>query len=122
MKPKRKKVPLLVFMNQLLKMHDESLVDVNGKVMSIEHVKLVRHLTGKTMWKPINTAPTDGTAVLTDKGTACVHHGRTTMPRWYLCDTDGNIPTCAEDGVSISRIHPTAWQEMPKYLRPRNER
>lgn len=67
-------------------------------------------------WQPIATAPKDK-VILTDQGTACYVDqrgwGSPVTNGWYLCDTGDNIPTCADDGMSISAIEPKLWMPMP---------
>lgn len=56
-------------------------------------------------WRPIDSAPQDGTVILTNDGTGRWSNG------WKLCDGDGNIPSCCEEGESISEISPTLWKK-----------
>ena len=67
-------------------------------------------------WQTIDSAPRDR-VVLTNEGT-----GRYVDPRqwaspvdrgWYLCSTDGDIPTCADDGMAVAEIDPTHWMPLP---------
>jgi hypothetical protein len=68
-------------------------------------------------WKPISNAPTDGTVILTNRGTARYVDqrgwGSPVTNGWYLCTTDGDIPCCADDGMSISSISPEIWTDLP---------
>jgi hypothetical protein len=52
-------------------------------------------------------APKDGTVILSDCGTVTYYEGY-----WYLCDGCGNIPSCAEDGISISYQVPRFWYDL----------
>jgi hypothetical protein len=55
-------------------------------------------------WKDIESAPT-GVVCLTNEGTTiCSSKGL-----WYTCDSDGNIPWCAEEGINTSLAQPTKW-------------
>jgi hypothetical protein len=68
-------------------------------------------------WLSIVTAPRDGTVVLTDEGTARYvsqnHWASPVTDGWYLSDTSGNIPICADNGMGISSIEPTLWMSLP---------
>lgn len=67
-------------------------------------------------WKPIITAPKNR-VILTNEGTACYvdqkNWGSPVTNGWYLCSAEGNIPTCADEGISISAIEPTVWMDIP---------
>jgi hypothetical protein len=58
-------------------------------------------------WLSIVTAPRDGTVVLTNEGTARY----VSKERWAF--TDGNIPSCADNGMDISSLEPTLWMQLP---------
>lgn len=62
-------------------------------------------------WQPIDTAPKD-MVVLTDWGTG-IYKMRYRAYQWYLCDWDGDIPSCNEYGAEIAEIEPTHWQPLP---------
>lgn len=74
-------------------------------------------------WHLIESAPTD-IVILTDKGTArYVDQGDEGSPvskGWYLCQTDGTIPSCAEKGMAVSALQPTRWTHLPSGT-PRNQ-
>ena len=55
-------------------------------------------------WQDIESAPRDGTVIFTNAGTA-----KFDERLWYLCDTGGVVPACADWGREISEIEPTAW-------------
>jgi hypothetical protein len=61
-------------------------------------------------WKPILEAPLE-TVVVTDRGFAiCTQLSwLDKIPDWYLCDTSGNVASCANYGCYIARIYPTKW-------------
>lgn len=52
-----------------------------------------------SLWKPIDTAPKDGTPVLTDAGLAKYHY------TWHMC-TEQGMGVCWEDRVDVE---PTCW-------------
>lgn len=62
------------------------------------------------VWKDINKAPEE-TVCLTNEGTAIYtrQHSWNKEKYWYLCDSSGYIPGCAEDGRSISYVTPTLY-------------
>lgn len=62
-------------------------------------------------WLDIKTAP-KGKVILTNEGTGIFIKGTAMYINdtgWYLCDMGENIPWCAEEGHSISRIYPSLW-------------
>ncbi len=71
------------------------------------------------MPQPIETAPKDGTTVLTDCGFARyldqkqwgspVDHGK-----WAECDPFGNIYECADNGPW--HCNPKLWEPVPEWL------
>ena len=67
-------------------------------------------------WQPIKTAPRNR-VILTNEGTATYVDqrgwGSPVTNGWYLCTTQGDIPSCAEDGMAISSITPTQWLDIP---------
>lgn len=65
-------------------------------------------------WQPIETAPKDGTVILTDDGTAKYANFWGIYPGWYLCTTYGDIPSCADNGYGISAVSPIKWMRIPE--------
>lgn len=69
--------------------------------------------------QPIKSAPRDGTVILTD-GTAKFLDKKNWCSRgcngWYLCDASGNVPSCADDGMSVSNIAPTKWKSLEEAM------
>lgn len=67
-------------------------------------------------WLPIETAPQEE-AILTDEGTGRyvnqINWGSPVANGWYLCTSQGEIPSCAEDGMRISSISPKKWMPLP---------
>ena len=74
------------------------------------------------MWQPIDAAP-EGVVVLTDEGTAiktdpfCLYGYGKPKINWYLCDSEGNIPRCADDGYDPARLAPRFWMPFPEVPR-----
>ena len=68
-------------------------------------------------WQPIKTAPKDR-VILTNEGTGIYVDqrgwGSPVRNGWYLCTLQGDIPTCAEDGMSVSSIIPKWWMQIPE--------
>lgn len=62
----------------------------------------------------ISTAPRDR-VILTDCGLARYvdqrRWGSPVSDGWYACDAGGDIPSCADNGMSISEISPKRWME-----------
>ena len=72
------------------------------------------------MPQSIETAPKDGTVILTDQGLALyldqrrwaspVSHGK-----WACCDPYGNIFECADNGDYL--CEPSLWMPLPDWIR-----
>ena len=58
-------------------------------------------------WQPIETAPKDGTVILTDDGTAMFD----SAGRWVACGTSGYPYSCVDNGVYD--LEPTVWMPLP---------
>lgn len=69
-------------------------------------------------WEPIDTAPKDGTVILTTEGTARYvdpkHWGSPITRGWHLCSSSGDIPNCEEEDACL--LSPGAWMTMPEYF------
>ena len=67
-------------------------------------------------WQSIETAPKD-MVILTDQGTGIYLDQRDYMyavsTGWYLCTLHGDIASCADYGMCVSKIEPTLWQHVP---------
>jgi hypothetical protein len=94
--------------------------DHSGKIiMSFDCEEFFEDLAVLTTnpWQDIANAPKDR-VILTNEGTACFveqrNWGSPVINGWYLCPIDGNILTCADDGMSISSIQPKRWMDIPK--------
>jgi hypothetical protein len=74
--------------------------------------------TFKAPYQSIDNAPKDR-AILTDEGTAIYvdqrNWGSPVTNGWYLCTPQGDFATCADDGMSVSRIYPQCWMEIPSW-------
>lgn len=64
-----------------------------------------------TPWKHIDTAPKDGSIVLTGDGTATYVTGANSEG-WFLCNFNGGIPSCCEEGIEVARLHPVIWRDL----------
>ena len=67
----------------------------------------------------IDTAPRDGTAILTDVGFALYmdqHNWCSPVPhgKWVECDPFGNPFECADNGYSV--CIPTKWTPVPEWI------
>lgn len=68
-------------------------------------------------WQPIDTAPKDGTVILTDEG-ICIWRNRSSYfvnptGDWCHCDSYGAAFICADDGPFWAA--PKVWIPLPKY-------
>jgi len=62
--------------------------------------------------QPIETAPKDGSVILSDCGTVCyvVKDTWSRIPTgWYRCNLEGEIARCADEGYGVSREEPKTW-------------
>jgi hypothetical protein len=64
-------------------------------------------------WQAIDTAPKDGTVIITNEGSTCFIDNRPLFG-WYLCDSDGYVPSCGNEGISISKLNPNKWMNFPE--------
>lgn len=64
--------------------------------------------------QPIETAPRDGTVILTDEGLVRYVSQRywasPVSEGWFQCAPCGYIFDCADNGREISRCNPNAWR------------
>lgn len=67
----------------------------------------------KIQWNDIDSAPMDGTVILTDEGTAKYADHWGIDKGWYLCTTHGDIAHCADDGYIVSSVSPKRWTYIP---------
>lgn len=69
--------------------------------------------------QPIETAPTDGTIILTDQGVAMYidrrFWGSPTKDGWALCDRSGNAYDCADNGTYY--LDPEVWVPLPRWMK-----
>lgn len=83
-------------------------------VLTVESVKADNSTISN--WKSINSAPKNK-VILTNRGTArYIDQQEWASPvtnGWYNCDSEGEVFTCADDGMSISRIEPKYWMHIP---------
>lgn len=65
------------------------------------------------IWRDINTAPKDGTVIITDEGTACFvnqrNWGSPVPTGWFLC-AFGCQPELSYDGQQP--VNPSVWLEL----------
>lgn len=66
---------------------------------------------GEFMPQPIETAPKDGTTILTDCGFA---NWQTTWKRWVECDPNGYVYDCADNGPW--ECNPLVWEPVPEWV------
>ncbi|MDU8351027.1 hypothetical protein RYA05_03855 [Pseudomonas syringae pv. actinidiae] len=68
-------------------------------------------------WQSMENAPKDR-VILTNEGTSCYvdrrNWGSPVTNGWHLCFSCGNIPSCADEGMSVVSIQPTKWMELPR--------
>lgn len=62
----------------------------------------------------IDTAPKDGTAILTDVGVVCWATFLCRTSGWFLCYPWGGMPAGADDGEF--RENPTLWVPLPDWM------
>jgi hypothetical protein len=67
------------------------------------------------IWQPIETAPKDGTTILSDSGTVRYLNLDEETTGWYLIGI-GNYspPRCVDEGYNISYCGPKWWMPIPE--------
>jgi len=69
--------------------------------------------------RPIETAPKDE-VILTEIGVVRFvdqkDWGSPVRNGWYLCDTSGDIISCADDGMAVSACDPKEWAPLPDFM------
>lgn len=101
-----------------------NIFDINNRMQSGEisvkeaKAELILLFDDDDEWTSMDTAPKDGTVILTDEGTATYvdqkNWGSPVANGWYLCCSYGEVPSCADEGMSISLIEPKLWTKLPE--------